>query len=68
MRPPARRSTDAAPAHLRPRAPPVRIGRRHNPVWRDRLFYGDLAGAFAHGTYLMYVFLLSEIAHSRPWC
>jgi hypothetical protein len=33
----------------------VRIGLRHNPVWRDRLFYGVLAGAFAHGTYLMYV-------------
>jgi hypothetical protein len=29
-------------------------------VLRDRLFYGVLAGAFAHGTYLMYVFLLSE--------
>ncbi|KAG8084940.1 hypothetical protein GUJ93_ZPchr0010g9729 [Zizania palustris] len=39
-----------APAHLRPA---VRIGLRHNPVWRDRLFYGVLAGAFAHGSYLI---------------
>jgi hypothetical protein len=35
----------------------VRIGLRHNPVVRDRLFYGVLAGAFAHGAYLMYVLL-----------
>jgi len=41
----------------------VRIGLRNNPVLRDRLFYGVLAGAFAHGAYLMYVFLLSP--HAR---
>jgi predicted small integral membrane protein len=41
----------------------VRIGLRHNPVWRDRLFYGVLVSAFAHGTYLMYVFVFSE----TPW-
>ncbi|KAK8935193.1 hypothetical protein KSP39_PZI013179 [Platanthera zijinensis] len=29
-----------------------RIGLRHKPVLRDRLFFGVLAGAFAHGTYL----------------
>ncbi|XP_047045035.1 uncharacterized protein LOC124649439 [Lolium rigidum] len=36
-----------------PALPLIRIGLRHNPVWRDRLFYGVLAGAFAHGTYLI---------------
>ncbi|VAH03021.1 unnamed protein product [Triticum turgidum subsp. durum] len=38
-----------------PVLPLIRIGLRHNPVWRDRVFYGVLAGAFVHGTYLMYV-------------
>lgn len=32
----------------------VRIGLRRKPVLRDRLFFGVLAGAFAHGTYLVY--------------
>ncbi|KAJ4752304.1 SH3/FCH domain protein [Rhynchospora pubera] len=41
-----------------PVLPLIRIGFRHNPVLRDRLFYGVLAGAFAHGTYLMYPFNL----------
>ncbi|XP_008785323.1 uncharacterized protein LOC103703984 [Phoenix dactylifera] len=36
-----------------PVLPLIRIGLRHNPVLRDRLFYGVLAGAFAHGTYLI---------------
>lgn len=36
-----------------PVLPLIRIGLRHNPVWRDRLFYGVLAGAFVHGTYLI---------------
>ncbi|KAG8084983.1 hypothetical protein GUJ93_ZPchr0010g9939 [Zizania palustris] len=36
-----------------PVLPLIRIGLRHNPVWRDRLFYGVLAGAFAHGSYLI---------------
>ncbi|XP_019707426.1 uncharacterized protein [Elaeis guineensis] len=36
-----------------PILPLIRIGLRHNPVWRDRLFYGVLAGAFAHGAYLI---------------
>ncbi|KAL5661702.1 hypothetical protein ACJX0J_028827, partial [Zea mays] len=35
-----------------PVLPLIRIGLRHNPVVRDRLFYGVLAGAFAHGAYL----------------
>jgi hypothetical protein len=30
---------------------------RHKPVLRDRLFTAVLAGAFAHGFYLMYPFL-----------
>ncbi|OEL26535.1 hypothetical protein BAE44_0012442 [Dichanthelium oligosanthes] len=42
-----------------PVLPLIRIGLRHKPVLRDRLFYGVLAGAFAHGAYLMYVVLLS---------
>ncbi|KAL6608301.1 hypothetical protein ACP70R_041364 [Stipagrostis hirtigluma subsp. patula] len=36
-----------------PVLPLIRIGLRHNPVLRDRLFYGVLAGAFAHGAYLI---------------
>ncbi|KAG0517189.1 hypothetical protein BDA96_09G066900 [Sorghum bicolor] len=36
-----------------PVLPLIRIGLRHNPVVRDRLFYGVLAGAFAHGAYLI---------------
>ncbi|OAY77582.1 hypothetical protein ACMD2_07308, partial [Ananas comosus] len=37
-----------------PILPLIRIGLRHNPVVRDRLFFGVLAGAFAHGAYLVY--------------
>ncbi|KAG0454793.1 hypothetical protein HPP92_024085 [Vanilla planifolia] len=37
-----------------PILPLIRIGLRHKPVLRDRLFFGVLAGAFAHGTYLVY--------------
>ncbi|GJM94759.1 hypothetical protein PR202_ga11435 [Eleusine coracana subsp. coracana] len=40
-----------------PVLPLIRIGLRHNPVWRDRLFYGVLAGAFAHGTYLILAYV-----------
>lgn len=36
-----------------PALPLIRIALRHKPVLRDRLFYGVLAGAFAHGTYLL---------------
>ncbi|XP_055822886.1 uncharacterized protein LOC129891526 [Solanum dulcamara] len=36
-----------------PALPLIRIALRHKPVLRDRLFYGVLAGAFAHGTYLV---------------
>ncbi|KAI0492128.1 hypothetical protein M5K25_024571 [Dendrobium thyrsiflorum] len=36
-----------------PILPLIRIGLRRKPVLRDRLFYGVLAGAFAHGTYLI---------------
>ena len=46
----------------------VRIGLRHNPVVRDRLFYGVLAGAFAHGAYLMYVFLHTLSLACAPTC
>ncbi|XP_072998546.1 uncharacterized protein [Typha latifolia] len=36
-----------------PILPLIRIALRRNPVMRDRLFFGVLAGAFAHGTYLI---------------
>ncbi|XP_078428861.1 SH3/FCH domain protein [Wolffia australiana] len=36
-----------------PVLPLIRITLRRNPVLRDRLFYGVLAGAFAHGAYLV---------------
>lgn len=39
----------------------VRIALRKNPVLRDRLFYGVLAGAFAHGLYLMYPSLFQSL-------
>ncbi|XP_039799346.1 uncharacterized protein LOC120664277 isoform X1 [Panicum virgatum] len=42
-----------------PVLPLIRIGLRSNPVLRDRLFYGVLAGAFAHGAYLMHPFILA---------
>ncbi|KAG6485668.1 hypothetical protein ZIOFF_054231 [Zingiber officinale] len=32
----------------------VRIDPRHKPVLRERLFFGALAAAFAHGAYLVY--------------
>lgn len=35
----------------------VRISLRKNPVVRDRLFTLVLAGAFAHGFYLVYPFI-----------
>ena len=35
----------------------VRISLRHKPVLRDRLFSAVLAGAFAHGAYLVYPFI-----------
>lgn len=41
----------------------VRIALRHKPVLRDRLFYGVLAGAFAHGTYLVY-----PLSHPLNYC
>ena len=34
----------------------VRLGLRHKPVLRDRLFTAVLAGAFLHGGYLVYPF------------
>ena len=34
----------------------VRLSLRHRPVLRDRLFTAVLAGAFAHGFYLVYPF------------
>ncbi|KAJ9550999.1 hypothetical protein OSB04_015044 [Centaurea solstitialis] len=37
-----------------PVLPLIRIAFRHKPVLRDRLFIGVLAGACAHGTYLVY--------------
>ncbi|KAK6945057.1 hypothetical protein RJ641_026159, partial [Dillenia turbinata] len=40
------------PLFYAPVLPLIRIAFRRNPVLRDRLFYGTLAGAFAHGFYL----------------
>ncbi|XP_074269035.1 uncharacterized protein LOC141592324 [Silene latifolia] len=36
-----------------PVLPLIRITLKRQPVLRDRLFYGVLAGAFIHGTYLV---------------
>ncbi|XP_022897486.1 uncharacterized protein LOC111411158 [Olea europaea var. sylvestris] len=36
-----------------PVLPLIRLTLRHRPVLRDRLFTGVLAGAFAHGLYLV---------------
>ncbi|KMZ71530.1 hypothetical protein ZOSMA_17G00850 [Zostera marina] len=36
-----------------PVLPLIRIAFRRNPVVRDRLFYGVLVAAFAHGTYIV---------------
>ncbi|KAL9224014.1 hypothetical protein vseg_000090 [Gypsophila vaccaria] len=36
-----------------PVLPLIRITLKHQPVLRDRLFFGVLAGAFIHGTYLV---------------
>ncbi|PSS13821.1 Protein sickie like [Actinidia chinensis var. chinensis] len=36
-----------------PVLPLIRIQLRHSPVLRDRLFAAVLAGAFAHGFYLV---------------
>ncbi|WMV36337.1 hypothetical protein MTR67_029722, partial [Solanum verrucosum] len=46
-----------------PALPLIRIALRHKPVLRDRLFYGVLAGAFAHGTYLVY-----PLSHPLNYC
>lgn len=40
-----------------PILPLIRISLRKNPVLRDRLFTVVLAGAFAHGFYLVYPFV-----------
>ncbi|KAK9697779.1 hypothetical protein RND81_08G060900 [Saponaria officinalis] len=42
-----------------PVLPLIRITLKHKPVLRDRLFFGVLAGAFIHGTYLVYPFSVS---------
>ncbi|XP_038699039.1 uncharacterized protein LOC119996467 isoform X2 [Tripterygium wilfordii] len=36
-----------------PILPLIRLSLRRNPVLRDRLFFGVLVGAFAHGAYLV---------------
>ncbi|KAK4265135.1 hypothetical protein QN277_026224 [Acacia crassicarpa] len=36
-----------------PALPLIRLSLRHRPVLRDRLFTAVLAGAFAHGFYLV---------------
>ncbi|XP_057766510.1 uncharacterized protein LOC130986973 [Salvia miltiorrhiza] len=36
-----------------PVLPLIRLSLRHKPVLRDRLFTAVLAGAFAHGMYLV---------------
>ncbi|KAA8535044.1 hypothetical protein F0562_030047 [Nyssa sinensis] len=41
-----------------PVLPLIRIQLRRNPVLRDRLFAAVLAGAFAHGFYLVYPFVI----------
>ncbi|URE11496.1 hypothetical protein MUK42_22870 [Musa troglodytarum] len=46
-----------------PVLPLIRIGLRHNPVMRERLFFGVLAGAFAHGAYLVYPFVRLHMRH-----
>mmetsp|Transcript_195 Transcript_195/g.564 ORF Transcript_195/g.564 Transcript_195/m.564 type:complete len:81 (+) Transcript_195:43-285(+) len=33
--------------------PLIRIGLRHNPVLRDRLFYGTIGVALVHGVYMI---------------
>ncbi|KAG6431676.1 hypothetical protein SASPL_109758 [Salvia splendens] len=42
-----------------PVLPLIRISLRHKPVLRDRLFTVALAGAFAHGLYLVYPLMMS---------
>ncbi|KAL0013844.1 hypothetical protein SO802_000913 [Lithocarpus litseifolius] len=42
-----------------PVLPLIRLSLRKNPVLRDRLFTIVLAGAFAHGFYLVYPFQIS---------
>ncbi|GAY50549.1 hypothetical protein CUMW_127530 [Citrus unshiu] len=46
-----------------PVLPLIRIGLRKNPVVRDRLFTAVLAGAFAHGFYLVFWQTVGE--HSK---
>ncbi|XP_024023106.1 uncharacterized protein LOC112092095 [Morus notabilis] len=42
-----------APLVYAPVLPLIRLSLRKNPVLRDRLFTAVLAGAFAHGFYLV---------------
>ncbi|MQL88866.1 hypothetical protein Taro_021438 [Colocasia esculenta] len=49
-----------------PILPLIRIGLRRNPVVRDRLFYGVLAGAFAHGAYLGYPLVTLKVNIVNP--
>ncbi|KAL3830003.1 hypothetical protein ACJIZ3_018805 [Penstemon smallii] len=44
-----------------PILPLIRISLRHKPVLRDRLFTAAMAGAFAHGLYLVYPFFYISI-------
>lgn len=46
--------------------PTVRLSLRHRPVLRDRLFAAVLAGAFAHGFYLVYPFFFLYILWIDP--
>ncbi|RZB70684.1 hypothetical protein D0Y65_035590, partial [Glycine soja] len=41
-----------------PVLPLIRLSLRHKPILRDCLFTTVLVGAFAHGFYLMYPFLV----------
>ncbi|XP_047328202.1 uncharacterized protein LOC124931718 [Impatiens glandulifera] len=43
----------AVPLIYAPILPLIRIQLRRNPVLRDRVFFGVLAGAFVHGAYLV---------------
>ncbi|KAL0315794.1 UNVERIFIED_CONTAM: hypothetical protein Sradi_5457600 [Sesamum radiatum] len=47
-----------------PVLPLIRLSLRHKPVLRDRLFTAVLAGAFAHGFYLVYPFSYSYVDQS----
>ncbi|KAL4274726.1 hypothetical protein AHAS_Ahas20G0036000 [Arachis hypogaea] len=50
-----------------PVLPLIRLSLRHRPVLRDRLFTAVLAGAFAHGFYLVYPFSIRLLHCYATW-